>query len=114
MPPAQAKNMLDRVLDIIFGKKLEGEDADRARVAGPPQWMRTAYLFLHTGSILVALVLLIWSWGWIPFNDSPIDSIWGLAALGVGALLGWGWERITQRYEREAKAGRATKAAFLE
>ena len=114
MPPTQAKNLLDRVLDVIFGKKLEGEDAERPKLDGPPQWMRTVYLFLHTGSILVALILVIWSWGWIPFNDSPIDSIWGLAALGAGALLGWGWEWIVKRHERRAKAGRATRAAFTE
>ena len=113
MPPTSANNLFGRVLDIVFGKKLEVED-ERARAAWAPQWARTVLLILQTGSILVAFTLLFWSWGWIPFTDSRVDSIWALAALGLNAILGSAWEWMTRRHERRAMAGRATKATFPE
>jgi hypothetical protein len=115
MPPTSAKNLFGRVLDVVFGKKLEGEDDVRARAAAwAPQWARTAFLGLQTGSILVAFALLFWSWGWMPFTDSRIDSLWALAALGLNAASGTAWEWMTRRQERRAKAGRAAKATFPE
>ena len=116
MPPTQAKNLLDRVLDIIFGKKLEGEDAEllRARAQHLPKWASTVYLALLWTTFLGATALLAWHWGWIPFLESRIESIWSLAALGGNALIRMAWEQITSRAERRAKTGLSSKSAFLE
>ena len=114
MPPAPATNLPGRVLDVIFGKKLEGEDAERALAERPPKWACTVYGALLWASFLVAFALLAWDWGWIPFVDSRIDTIWTAVALGANALLRLVWEQVTHRYERRAKAGCALKATFPE
>ena len=69
-------NPLGRVLDVIFGERLRGEDAERAREEGPPRAVRVAYDILHLGSVLSVVVLFLWSRGWLPFVDSRGESIW--------------------------------------
>ena len=114
MPPTQAKNLLDRFLDIVFGKKVEGNDADRALAAGLPQWASTVYLVLSGASIFLAFALLAWSWGWIPSMDSRVDSLWAGAALGVNILLSEAWRWLTRRYERRANNRAPSQATFSE
>ncbi len=114
MPPDPAKNLLDRFLDVVFGKKLEGYDADRARAEWAPQWARTGYFVLSGASIFLAFAILAWSWGWLPFMDSRVDSIWAAAALGVNMLLREAWQWLTRRHERRAKSRAPSQAAFSE
>lgn len=111
MPPTPAKNLLDRVLDVVFGKKLEGEEAERARAlaARLPRWASTIYFFLLWASVLLAGALLAWHWGWIPFLDSRIDSIWSVAAVGVNVVLRLAWEQISSRHARRAEASVSSK-----
>ncbi|MDZ4111192.1 MAG: hypothetical protein U1E18_16530 [Brevundimonas sp.] len=108
--------MLDRVLDVIFGKTLEGEDAERVRARAQhlPKWACTVYFALLWTTFLGATALFAWHWGWIPFLESRIDSIWALAALGGNALIRMAWEQITSRAERRAKTGLTVQATLSE
>ena len=107
-------NLAGRFLDVVFGKKLEGEEAARARGEGLPSWARRIYGVLLWSSFLGAVALFMWSKGWLPFVDTKIDSVWALAALGLNALLRSECEWITRRHDRRAKAGRAMKAPSLQ
>lgn len=114
MTPSPSPSIASRVLDIVFGKKLEGEEAERALAERPPQWASTVYLVLSGALVFLAFALLAWSSGWIPFIESRIDSIWAGAALGGNVLLGEAWRWIPRRYVRRVKTGLSSKAAFLE
>jgi hypothetical protein len=110
MPTHPSKNSLSRVLDVIFGARLQGEDAERARAERPPRSVRAAYDILHLGSFLSVVVLFLWSHGWLPFVESQGESIWFWYAFGLNVLLRFGWDQLTAYYRRRANRLQATSS----
>lgn len=107
MATDRSASLADRVLDIVFGKKLEGEAAAQACGDALPRWARRTYAVATWTIFLAALALFLWSQGWLPLVHTTIDSIWAGAALGANALVQSGWAWLARRQERRAKARRA-------
>ena len=104
MPTHPSTNLFGRVLDVIFGARLDGEDDERARADGPPRAVRVVYDILHLASALSVLVLLLWTQGWLPFVGSRGESIWFWHALGLNVLIRLGWDRLTAYYRKRANS----------
>lgn len=114
MTSATRASASTRALDWLFGKAGTPEDRALAEASRPPRAMQTAFDVLHLASACAVLVTFPWSYGWLPFVDSRIDSLWFSLALGANVLLRFGWERTTAYYRRSARVGEAVKAASTE
>ncbi|MBF0664188.1 MAG: hypothetical protein IR159_01355 [Brevundimonas sp.] len=106
-------NLASRFLDVVFGKKLEGEEAALARGEGLPQWVRQGRHVLIWSTVLGFIATFLWSRGWLPFVDTRIDSIWPVAAVGLSAVIQSGWSWIVRRHERKTRTGQAVKTLSL-
>ena len=98
-------------MDLIFGKRLEGEAAERARAEAPPPWAQNVYSVLLLASVLAVTGVFLWGQGWLPFTDSRISRDWFWLAFGGNLILRFGWEWVTGHYRRGARADAASRAA---
>lgn len=85
-------SLKDRIIDVIFGERLEGEALERFRAEQPPKWIQGTLLLLFLLWMGVLAYWCIWKLGWLPapFLNPPAFStisasgvVWSLVQFGV-------------------------------
>jgi hypothetical protein len=92
MTPATRPSLKDRMLDVIFGRRLEGSALEHFRAEQPPKWIRRILLLSFLLWIGMLAYWGIGKLGWLPdrFVKPPPHSaistsgiVWSLALFGV-------------------------------
>ena len=112
MSPAPAKNLPSRVLDIVFGKKLEGRAAERARAERPPQCVERIIGALYLAWFLLFILWGIGKLGWVPEPRETFTTWWLIPINGYGVVVQWIGYGVDRYYR--AKARRASKSVALQ
>lgn len=112
MSPAPAKNLLSRVPDIVFGKRLEGTAAERARAERPPQWVRRIIGGLYIAWFLLFILWELGKLGWFPEPRETFAMWWLIPINGYGVFVQWISYRVDRYYR--TKAHRASKAVVAQ
>ena len=91
------KTFRARVMDILFGKRIEP-------AAAPPIWIGSIHGWLSTLAGLVVLFCIFTRRGWLPVRYSPTIEMVENFAMPVLLVLIFGWHFIVEHYQRRAKA----------
>lgn len=92
-----------RILDALFGERLTGVEAGRARAAQPLRWVEWIFVVLFAAWLCLFAFWGFRALGWLPVVMSDFEWPSLLWVSGLGLAMTLSREEISKHYQRRAK-----------
>jgi len=111
MTPSPSPSITSRVLDWLFGKRLEGEERVRLDEERPPKPVRVAFLVAFAVVIVAAVLSLTDKRGWA---DVWPDGLPHFGLLWIAVALTWAYSGVHSHYRLRTRRERDRKRLIAE
>jgi len=96
MTASRPRPLFSRMMDAVFGARFSLDEMEAPERVAPPRALRRIFRVLNAVTVILVVVALLWSNGWLPFVASSISRGWLIAALALDLALRFGWEQVVR------------------